>query len=298
MVPPAGLGRQADPWGLPAKPIPVRSAPATGTPPRPPRPAPASAGQKSPHAASTGPGPPAATRPGPARAAGQTGEAARGAGRGGAGGQSAGGRAQTPAQARAPRSPRARGRARLSAVFAFAFLPLSMRKMKVAVASTGKPPAGRGAQSAAAAGPEPRSRAAGEPGAGSREPGRSPRPARWQHVLGFSALQAVLRLDCRESRKWSPFWRCETQPPAMGLKMIPTYLNGHSENQCDDASCVGPGSEWNLGERQLRWCQRLQPVGGKQHQALNGVVNGQGNRMSSTPRGRLWNSTQECHTGC
>ncbi|XP_070427209.1 5E5 antigen-like isoform X3 [Equus przewalskii] len=94
-------------------------------------------------------------------------------------------------------------------------------------------------------------------GAGSREQGRSPRPAGWQHLLGFSELQAVLRLDCREWRKWSPFWRRETQPPAMGLKMIPTYLNGHSENQCDDASCVGPGSEWNLGERQLRcteWC--------------------------------------------
>ncbi|XP_070427213.1 5E5 antigen-like isoform X6 [Equus przewalskii] len=56
-------------------------------------------------------------------------------------------------------------------------------------------------------------------GAGSREQGRSPRPAGWQHLLGFSELQAVLRLDCREWRKWSPFWRRETQPPAMGASV-------------------------------------------------------------------------------
>nr|XP_044636366.1 translation initiation factor IF-2-like isoform X2 [Equus asinus] len=217
MVPPAGLGRQADPWGLPAKPIPVRSAPATGTPPRPPRPAPASAGQKSRHAASTGPGPPAATRPGAGaggRADGGGGPRGRARGRGG------------PVRWR-PRADPGPGPRPAFAARSRPGPPLGRFRFRFPAALYEENESGRGQHREAAGWARGAERGGGRPGAaepssrgaGSREPGRSPRPARWQHVLGFSALQAVLRLDCRESRKWSPFWRCETQPPAMGASV-------------------------------------------------------------------------------
>uniref|UniRef100_A0A8C4PRU0 RAD50 double strand break repair protein n=1 Tax=Equus asinus asinus TaxID=83772 RepID=A0A8C4PRU0_EQUAS len=73
---------------------------------------------------------------------------------------------------------------------------------------------------------------------------------RWQHVLGFSALQAVLRLDCRESRKWSPFWRCETQPPAMGASVCNLLEENNIKTiiECLKYICTGdfpPGTKGN-----------------------------------------------------
>ncbi|XP_045856422.1 uncharacterized protein LOC123938779 isoform X4 [Meles meles] len=50
----------------------------------------------------------------------------------------------------------------------------------------------RGARRAAAVGVEPANW------------GRCPHQTRWQHALDFSALQAVPRLDRRETRKWTP----------------------------------------------------------------------------------------------